>query len=794
MNRRKFMASYIKTTLLYFLGFFPCFIFSQEFEIQGVVTNIENQALPGVTISIKGTNQGTLTNLDGRYSIKTFTGNVLVFSYMGMTTEEKEVKDQANLNITLKEDPQSLDEVVVTFKEALVEIDKGKLTFNLKNSVLTTGQTALDMLKKLPGVSVGQNDNILFRGASGINVMIDGKMTYLSGSQLSNLLKGMSAEDINKIELITSPTAEFDAAGNSGIINIIPIKNLKKGYAVDLRSAVSKGKYWMTNENISASLRTKKINLYGSFDYNTPHRFTQNNSENTINEEGNTFRLNRENEKTYKIKYYTWRLGTDWQFLPKHNIGISYHGYLDNFKSFNYSKVNKIDNSGELQSYILSENNIIEPYHYDAISMRYTFDIDSLGKKITADANYTSYRNYSDGLLTTDSYDANQNKQNTQVLKSHQPGSVKIFSAQTDADLPFKKYTITTGIKYAEVENDNQYRFDSLQLGNYVEIEDLSNHFKYKERIAAAYLSGSKKINKTTIDAGLRLEYTRAEGYTVKEDLANEWEYTKLFPSLSVGQIINEDNKIDFSISRRINRPSYSDLNPVRWYSDQYFYYSGNPDLIPELAWIYSLTYSLKNKYIFSAIYNQSLNFINRRLSIDDNGTSIKSQSDNFGNRHRFDFTISTPFKLYPFWNILFFSDISYTTYPISELSGEKQLSKWATTLMLQQDISLPNDYKINLSAHWFSSELLGIYSSQPTGYVDFGIKKSFLNKNFVAQFTISDIFNTNRYQAHSLSEIIDYRYNDKPDSRRFGLTLLYHLGGNLVKEKSSKTDEQKRL
>lgn len=788
------MTPHIKTILLYFLGFFTCSIFSQEQEIHGIVTDIENHALPGVTIFIKGTNQGTLTNLDGKYSIKTVTGSVLVFSYVGMKTEEKEVKDQANLDITLKESPQSLDEVVVTFKEPLVEADKGKLTFNLKNSALTTGQTALDMLKKLPGVSVGQNDNILFRGASGINVMIDGKMTYLSGNQLSNLLKGMSAEDINKIELITSPTAEFDAAGSSGIINIIPLKNLKRGYAVDLRAAVSKGKYWMTNENISASLSTKKMNLYGSFDYTTPHRFTQNNSENTINEEGNTFRLNRENEKTYKIKYYTWRLGTDWQFSPKHNIGVSYHGYLDDFKSFNYSTVNKVDNSGELQSYILSDNNIIEPYHYDAISMRYTFDIDSIGKKITADANYTSYRNYSDGLLKTDTFDANKNRQNTEVLKSNQPGFVKIVSAQADADLPFKKYSIKTGIKYAEVENDNQYRFDSLQSGNYNEIEDLSNHFKYKEHIAAAYLSGSKNINKTTIDAGLRMEYTRAEGYTVKQDIANKWQYTKLFPSLSIGQTFNEDNKMDFSLSRRINRPSYSDLNPVRWYSDKYFYYSGNPDLIPELAWVYSLTYSLKNKYFFSAIYNRSLNFMNRRLSIDDNGTTIKSQSDNFGNRHRFDFTISTPFKLCTFWDILFFSDISYTKYPISELSGVKQLSKWAATLMLQQDISLPKEYKINLSAQWFSSELLGIYSSQPTGYVDFGIKKSFSNKNLIAQFTISDIFNTNRYQAHSLSDVIDYRYNNKPDSRRFGFTLLYHLGGNLVKEKSGTTDEQKRL
>ncbi|GGX33987.1 outer membrane beta-barrel protein [Aquimarina muelleri] len=788
------MITYIKITILYFLGFFPCFIFSQELDIRGVVTDIENQALPGVNVYIKGTNQGTLTDLDGKYSIKTFTGSVLVFSYMGMTNEEKEVKDQTNFNIILKEDPQSLDEVVVTLKENLVEVDKGKLTFNLKNSALTTGQTALDMLKKLPGLSVGQNDNILFRGASGINVMLDGKMTYLSGSQLTNLLKGMSAEDINKIELITSPTAEYDAAGNAGIINIIPKKKLKKGYAVDLRAAVSKGKYWMTNENISVSLRTKKINLYGSFDYNTPHNSRKSTSGNTINEQGNTLMINRKDENIYKIKYYTWRLGTEWQFLPKHNIGINYHGYLDDFKSFNYSTVNKVDDLEELQSYTLSENKIIEPYHYDAISMRYTFDIDSLGKKITTDANYTSYRNYSDGLLKTNNYDANHNKQSTEVLKSHQPGSVKIISTQVDADLPFKNYTIKTGVKYAQIENDNQFRFDSLQSGNYVEIEGLSNHFKYEERIAAAYISGSKKLNKTTVDAGVRVEKTRAEGYTENQGIVNKWQYTKLFPSLSVGQIINEDNKVDFSLSRRINRPSYNDLNPVRWYRDKYFYFSGNPNLVPELAWVYSLTYSLKNKYIFSAMYNQSINFISKRLSIDDNGATIKSQSDNFGSRHRYDFTISTPFKINSFWNILFFSDISYTAYPVSQLSGKKELSKWATTLMLQQEISLPKEYVINLSSHWFSSELLGVYSTKPTGYIDFGIKKSFLNKKLVAQLTISDIFNTNRYQAYSLSEISDYRYNTKPDSRRVGFTLLYHLGGDLVKEKSNKTEEQKRL
>ncbi|WP_294205404.1 outer membrane beta-barrel family protein [uncultured Chryseobacterium sp.] len=687
-----------------------------------------------------------------------------------------------------------IKEVSINARKKVFETDKGKLIFNVQNSALSTGQTALDLLKRVPGVSVGQNDQILFRGSPGINVVIDGKMTYLSGSQLASFLMGMSAEDITKIEIMTTPSSEFDAAGNAGIINIISRKNIKKGYAIDLRSSVSKGKYWMNNQNITSSFRTKKINLYSSFDFNTPHSYSKNQSGNTITDNGTVLQLSRNNESIYKVKYYTWRVGADWQFLARHSIGISYNGYFDDFKSFNYSTVDRLDHSGNLQSYIRSENKQIEPYHYDDVSMKYKFDMDSLGKNITADANYTSYRNFSDGLMTTDGYALNDVFLDRKVQKSHQPGSVKIKSFKADADLPFQKFRIKTGVKYAEVENDNQFRFDSLQAGNYVKIDALSNHFKYREHIAAAYLSGSKTFSKTSIEAGLRLEYTNADGYMVKQDLTNKWQYTKLFPSLTIEQIISDDHKLDFSVSRRINRPSYSDLNPVRWYTDQYFYYSGNPNLLPEMTWVSSLTYSLKSRYIFTAIYNRSNHFINRRLAIDDNGFTVRSMSDNFGKRQRFDFTTSVSVKPLKFWDLQLFNDVSYTMYPISLQLGEKQVSKWSLSTMLEQDFTLPKDFSVNLVASFTTSELRGIYSTGPLGFVNIGVKKSFFNKKFVAQFSVSDLFNTTRYKAKSQTDIADYYYNDKPYSRVLSVSLKYHFGGELIKSSSRKTEEQERL
>lgn len=714
--------------------------------------------------------------------------------YTSDTINISSVQKEYVLDIFLEEKSRMVQEIVITGKKKILEADKGKLTFNVENSALTTGQTALDMLKKLPGVTVGQNEEIIFRGVSAVSVMIDGKMTYLSGSQLANYLKGMSAEDIKKIELITAPSAEFDAAGNAGIINIISKRSLKKGYAVDLRSSVSYGRLWMTNQNLSASLRTERLSLYGSFDYNTPHSYRQNKTLNTINDKGNLLQLDKDSEVRYKIKYYTWRAGTEWQFLPKHKIGVAYHGYLDDFKSSNSTILNRINKMGKLHSYLHSDNNIHEPYHYNSVLFNYQFDVDSLGKKITADASHTSYRNFSDGLMATGNYSPDGSFQQKSQQKSHQPGFIKITSVKADADLPFKKFNFKTGIKYVEIENDNQFRFDSLQAGNFVKIEAMSNHFKYREQIAAAYVSGSRVFGKTTLDAGLRLEQTHAYGYTVKQDITNRWKYITLFPSISISQFLNESNKLNVSFSRRINRPSYADLNPVRWYSDPYFYYSGNPGIVPELAWISSLSYSLKSKYIFSASYNQSVNYINRRLIIDDNGVSIKSQSDNFGKRHRFDFTASVPFKPFPFWEIQLFSELSHTSYPISQSQGDQIKKLWALSASLQQDLSLSSDFSINLAAYFYSSELRGIYITKPTGSIDLGIKKYFMDKKLVAQLSVNDVFNTNRYRARSLSDITDYRYNDKPYSRIIGLSFKYHFGGEMMKSSSKKTEEQERL
>lgn len=689
----------------------------------------------------------------------------------------------------------TLGEVTVKAKKQLIEINKGKVILNLQNSALTSGASAFDALKKLPGITIGQDDNILLRGSAGINVMIDGKMTYLSGKQLTNLLQGMSAENLSKIELLTAPSAEFDAAGNAGIINIVTKKRNTLGYGVDLRSSVTKGRYWMMNENITASLNTQKWSLYGSLDYNTPHRSMTGKSGNTVVQNGERLEIKRDAENIYKIKYYTYRAGADWQAGRRNLFSFHYNGYYDDFKAYKSSYLQMFYPNGTLHSNIQTQNNIIEPYHYDAANFSYKFDIDTSGNKLTTEAHYISYRNLSDGSMTSNTSNGGPGANGTtHMLKQHQPGFITIKSIKTDLELPYSNFSVKAGVKYAITVNDNEYRFDSLLAGDFTEAKSMSNHFKYEEKIFAAYASVSRKFNQTSVEAGLRLENTFARGYTVKQDLNNTWNYTRLFPSLSIDQVINEKNKINLSLSRRINRPSYSDLNPVRWYNDQYFYYSGNPELQPEMAWLVSSAYTLRNKYILTATYGLRDNYLGRQLVVDPSSGSIKSQTANFNNAKRLDLDISLPFTITSFWEIQLSSGINYTTYPISVTTGTRQLSLWAASIQLQQQLTLPWNLQLQVASYLSSSELMGIYKSAHFFYIDAGIKRSFFKNKLVLQLTGSDLLRTNRYKATSQTDISDYRYNDRSDSRRVAFSIRYHIGGKLLNKKASTIEEQERL
>lgn len=495
--------------------------FAQGYAIEGIVKINNNTELPNVRVVLNdlqnsGSFQSTFSDSLGYYRFSNLKqGHYLVTAesqehgrFVSDTIELNTENSKGVYDFLMESDAKALDEVVITNKKALIEAEQGKMIFNVAGNTANSGISAFEVLKKIPGITIGQNDDILLKGTSGANVMIDGKMSYITGNQLAIYLKGFSADDVSKIEVITNPSAAFDASGNSGLINIVTKANKKKGYALNLRSSISKGAFWMNNQNISGSMNQIKWNAYASFDYNTPHRKRTGESGNSIIENDQKITLSRETNIPFKIYYYTWKIGGSWKLAPNHKIGAHYHGYLDDFSGTKTSVVTKTTESGNLLSNVYSTYELIEPYHYDAYNFDYLFEIDSAGKKITADARYISYRNYSDALMTADHYGTAGESLFTNVIRTHQPGSIKIKSVQADAELLFDEINLKTGFKFAEVYNDNNFHSEKLDQDQYIEVEDMTDHFQYSEKIIAGYISASKSIGKISFDLGFRIEHT----------------------------------------------------------------------------------------------------------------------------------------------------------------------------------------------------------------------------------------------------------------------------------------------
>jgi hypothetical protein len=702
----------------------------------------------------------------------------------------KPVKD----SLTIDTNTKTLHEVKVVGQKKSFEAKNGKMIFNTGQQLTLASSSALEVLQRTPGVSLDQNEAILLKGSAAVNVMIDGKMTYLSAQQLTNMLKGMTAANISKIEIISTPGAQFDAAGNAGVINIITKKSTAKGYAADISSTVGGGHYFLNRHNFTGNIRNKWMNVYGTFDYNRQHSLSKRNATQKSVQIGNNIIYNRHILDEMKTNYYTYRLGVDITLNKKNEISLLYNGYTDGWKR-NAPGTTLVSVNGTEKSIIENQTTLKEPYYNNGFNFSHLLKIDTTGKQLQTNVDYISYKNNSDGTLTNVLKDIPSGSSDPlQQLKFHQPSHIDIRSFKTDLEIPYKSIIVKSGLKYAMVTINNDFRYDSLINNSFVYAPTLSDHFIYKENIAAGYLSFQKRWKNTTIDAGLRVEHTHSDANSINNGIQNIRNYTDIFPSLAIDQSLGLSSKLSFSLSRRINRPVYTNLNPVRYYSDKFAYFQGNPNLLPEKGWTASLLYVLKDNYSATLSYSRANNFIGQTVRSDDENTVLVTSNGNFSHKDRFDLLLYSSFKVAKYWHMSNNVNLSYTRYPLQQLVGTKIVSKASVDLSSIQTISLPAKTTLEMSANYTSPTLNGFYVNRYYFTLDGGLKKSLYNSKFDIRLTATDILRTVRLQGYSISDFADNVYHTKPDTRRFYLSLTYHLGGKVKQNRSQKLEEKDRL
>ncbi|WP_315814510.1 TonB-dependent receptor domain-containing protein [Paraflavitalea speifideaquila] len=714
--------------------------------------------------------------------------------------------------VALAGESKDLKAVTITASRPMIEQKIDRTVLNVEASVTNVGANALEVLEKAPGVQVDKDGNISLKGKQGVIVMMDGRPSYLSGAELANLLKGVQASQLDQIEIMTNPPAKYDAAGNSGIINIKTKKNKIRGFNGNATVGVGQGVYFKTNESISLNYRDGKMNLFSSYSFGYNENFQQldifrryKNADKTTNAifEQKAFmkRLNRNNNL---------KLGMDYYLTQKTTLGVvlsgSYNPQTNDNDNTSYLK----NPQGQVDSIITADSYIKEAWKNASVNLNMRHQFDSTGRELTVDLDYIRYdaTNVQDFVNST--YNPSWVKRYDELLKGDLPLSINIYSAKADYTHPLKNNAkLEMGVKTSYVNTENKANYFEFVAAQWQPDYTKTNFFNYKENINAAYVSLNKQLTKKWgVQAGLRFENTNLKGLQfgnpTKKDSAFDRSYNSLFPTVYFSYNANKDNQFGLSYGRRIDRPSYEDLNPFMFFIDKFTYGAGNPFLKPQYSDNFEVTHIFKGFLTTTLNYSVTKDLFNETFSQEelpngDIGYATIVRQGNIGRRENAGAAVSVQVPVAKWLTVMVYSNYNYIKYS-GVLNGEK-LSIEAGNLMLNMN----NQFKFNKG---WSGELSGWYRSKgPDGQIlldafgqlSAGIAKQVLKGKGTVKLNVRDIFYTQQPQGNINFQSTEAKFKNWRDSRVVNLTLTYRFGkplknGNGQRKKGGAGEEQNRV
>jgi outer membrane receptor protein involved in Fe transport len=705
---------------------------------------------------------------------------------------------------------KDLGGVTVTTKKPFIEARPDKTIVNVDASPTSAGATVLELLEKSPGITVDNDGNISLRGKAGVIIMIDGKPTYLSSTDLANLLKNMPASQLEQIEIMTNPSAKYDAAGNSGIINI----KTKKGRASGFNGSVMAGittSFFKTGDalyvipksqnSVNFNYRKNKFNFFGNYN---PNFY---NGRGNLNIERKFFDDNGDiagySDVATKFKFgndnHTLKVGVDFFADKKNTFGVVASGFMFNGHPTPVT-VNTLSdaNHEETSSMVsLTENKI----HFNNFSgnFNYRHVFDTAGTDLTVDLDYIGYRNTSNMLLTTDFYDEmHQQTSDPLLLKGHLPSDINIYSIKSDYTHPFKGGRLEAGIKSSYVKTDNIVDYERLYADKWIP-DSRSNHFIYDENINAAYVTLNRQMKKWTLQGGLRIENTIAKGYQVTNDSTFKRNFTNLFPNVYITYTINDKNSLTLSYGRRITRPNYQDLNPFTYFLDSLSYRQGNPYLLPQFTNNIELSHTFKGKIITTLNYNNTTDVISQIFKQNSQTKIVYFTADNVAKFINMGISITAPLPVTKWWNTNFFTNIYNNHYKGIYDAEPLDMSYTSVMINITNTFTIKQGFSLELSGFYRGKGVDQLTINQPIYQMSIGGQKNILKNKATVRLNIRDPFAWQEYRGLTEYGNIYARIHSKFDVRQVTATFTYRFGKNIQqppqrRRNNATQDEQNRV
>jgi hypothetical protein len=699
--------------------------------------------------------------------------------------------------LNLQTGSTELKGVTITATKPLIERKIDRTVMNVENSVLAAGNTAMEILERAPGVTVDKDDNISLKGKQGVTVMINDKLTYLTAAQLATLLRSTDGNTIKSIEIITNPSAKYDAAGNSGIINIKLKKNTQSGTNGSITVGGAKSKYWRDNSSLNLNHKQGNLNVFTSLSRGDNKRGHDIGIDRIITDSlGNKTYFNQKSSLPSINHYNNYRLGADYDLTPKHTIGFVVSGYSNSEKDLNDNRTIIGKQFGVPDSSLRTTSDIRQTYKNFALNLNDRLKLDTSGQELSIDLDYSKFKNNSNAMYNTDYFLPDGSIQHEpQMLRNQTPSTISIYTGKADYTKPLTKtIKLEAGVKFSSVKTDNDLQAQIFSNGAYINDTTRTNRFIYTEKINAGYLNLNKQFKKFSVQLGLRAEQTRSTGNLIGSTPVKR-SYLNLFPSVFINQTINDKNEVSFSYSRRIDRPGYDDLNPFVYYLDPYTYSQGNAFLNPQYTQNFELNYTYNKTINVSLGYSHTTDAITE-LILTEGKRSFETHQ-NLQTQTGYNVNINTPFTITKWWEGNVNATAFYLGFKSDTLAGQKfNDGQWAFQGRTTQTFKFAG-YRFEVTGDYQSSLTYGIYKIRPRYSVDMGVSKSFMEKKFNIKASCDDIFNIRRNDLSSQVVNNNFVIKQKNDTRVMRLTFTYNFGNSSIKmrqHRSGADDEKGRV
>jgi vitamin B12 transporter len=786
--------------------------------ISGTVLDNNKQPIPWVNVLLLNASDssyvsGTISSNNGNFYLKAKSGKyILSVSMIGFRKQLTFIDVSANNpvfsdTIILEEDARELKEVTIVGTKNVIEFEAGKTIVNPGASIITSQGNTLDILKNIPGLIVTDDGDIILNGQKGVNVQINGKETYLSGIALANLFKSTAASTVEKIEIFTSPSAEYDASGKAGIINIrlkkSPIQGITFSSSINYQQGIdARGDTW-----VRTTIRKEKVGF--SIDYFhfqgdkakkgmvfREYGLTHNDTNIVVRTAEQAVSLtNRDNTDNFKFvadfdlsKSITLDAYCGRNSLHRSIPGGSYTVF-SGFNSPNDSALNtstytnyrQITLNGGMRAAYKNENQC----------------------EMNISVDYLSFKHNENSQMFSSLFNSSYIPIQTDSLWGDLDGDIQMLSSQSNISMPLSDLIqFQTGGKVSWVDIDNRAFYNNPFGNGFTTNYKYSSQYSYKENNNAAYIQINGKFNFWSFQLGLRVENTRIDGTTfdikeIEKDSTYRLRYTNIFPNVAILYNINDKQNLSFTYNRRITRPNYRALSPFDYMVDEYTVSKGNPKLKAELTHNIEIAYIFRKTYRAGVFYTFTNDAISQRFRELNNG-GLLITPENIASNKRLGIKLDAGRLVdLKWWQM---------SASISTFYTENRWIEFNENITSTQITPLVNCNNQFVFAKGWSAQLTGYYNGKmsfgqmgiPAGWsLSGGVRKKLFNDNLNINLYVNDIFSSIREKASFESVSIKGFSNVRYDETSVGISIYYNFKRGKLKDKERQErtlEESKRI